>query len=134
MSADTGLSAWHAEPRVIQPGSAEGEAELTENLERNSETSGELALDNTGPRSTRQHPLCGPLYFNDVMGTVGQKSSVGNATDAIISSRKSAPTTPRVDKSPVVAGYRDPPLLVYRELSRLRHRSGRRAKPVFRWA
>ncbi|WP_210546552.1 ShlB/FhaC/HecB family hemolysin secretion/activation protein [Rhodoferax sp. PAMC 29310] len=49
---------------VIKPGAAQGEADLTVNVERVSSTSGEVGFDNTGARSTGAYRLHGLLDIN----------------------------------------------------------------------
>lgn len=49
---------------VIKPGAAQGEADLTVNVERASYTSAEVGLDNTGARSTGAYRLHGLLDIN----------------------------------------------------------------------
>lgn len=49
---------------VLKPGASQGEADLIVGVERSSNVSGELGLDNTGARSTGEYRARGALFLN----------------------------------------------------------------------
>jgi len=66
---------------VIKPGAAQGEADLTVNVERSSYTSGEVGFDNTGARSTGAYRLHGQLDINSPFRYGDKISLNGMLTD-----------------------------------------------------
>lgn len=66
---------------VIKPGAAQGEADLTVNVERASYTSGEVGFDNTGARSTGAYRLHGLLDINSPFRYGDKISLNGMVTD-----------------------------------------------------
>ena len=66
---------------VIKPGAAQGEADLTVNVERSSYTSGEVGFDNTGARSTGAYRLHGQLDINSPFRFGDKISLNGMVTD-----------------------------------------------------
>lgn len=66
---------------VIKPGAAQGEADLTVNVERDSYTSAEVGLDNTGARSTGAYRLHGLLDINSPFRYGDKISLNGMLTD-----------------------------------------------------